>query len=138
MAKILRAQFLAAAAKATANFPREKVDLPELALDGDVWVRASSGRERDAFEESLRIKKGKNKGEADLHNFRARLAVRCMEDEAGERLLTDDDADMLGELPISVLNRIMTVINRLSAITEEESEKLGNDSASEAASVEPS
>ncbi len=138
MGKILRSAFIAAASKAAANLPREKVDLPELALDGDVYIRATSGRERDDFEESLRIKKGRNKGDTDLHNFRAKLAVRCLVDEDGVRILEDDDASILGELPVSVLNRIMEVINRLSGTTPAEEEALGNASASAAASDGPS
>ncbi len=138
MGKILRSAFIAAASKAAANLPREKVDLPELALDGDVYIRATSGRERDDFEESLRIKKGRNKGDTDLHNFRAKLAVRCLVDEDGARILEDDDASILGELPVSVLNRIMEVINRLSGTTPAEEEALGNGSASAAASDGPS
>jgi len=137
MGKLSRQDFLTGVAKATANFPREKVDLPELGLT-DVWIRSSSGRERDEFEESLRIKKGRNKGDTDLSNFRAKLAVRCIEDEDKVRILTDDDALILGEMPVGPLNKIMAVINRVSGTTEEEADKLGNDSASGAASAEPS
>lgn len=138
MGKVSRAAFIAAAAKASTDLPKEKVDLPELGLDGDVFVRAMSGRERDAFEESMRIKKGRNKGDSDLDNFRAKQAVRCLVDEDGELILEDDDADILGELQVKVLNRIMEVINRLSGTTEEETEKLGNVSASAGALGGPS
>ncbi len=138
MGKLSRGAFLSAAAIASANLPREKIALPELTLDGDAWVRATSGRERDDFEESLRIKKGRNKGDTDLHNFRAKLVVRCLVDEDGARILEDGDAAILGELPVSVLNRIMEVINRLSGTTEAEEEALGNGSASEAATDAPS
>lgn len=138
MGKVSRDGFMKAAARAAANLPKERIDLPELALEGDVYVRATTGRERDDFEESLRIKKGRNKGDTDLQNFRARLAVRCLVDEDGTRILEDQDASMLGELPVSVLNRIMEVINRLSGTTPEEAEALGNDSASAGASGGPS
>jgi hypothetical protein len=138
MGKVSRDGFMKAAARAAANLPRERVELPELELDGDVYVRAMTGRERDDFEESMRIKKGRNKGDTDLHNFRARLAVRCLVDEDGSRILEYDDAMMLGELPVSVLDRIMAVTNRLSGTTQEETEALGNDSASVGASGGPS
>ncbi len=138
MAKVSRDMFMRAAAKAATSLPRERIDLPELALEGDVYARAMTGHERDSFEESMRIKKGRNKGESDLSNFRAQMAVRCLVDEDGTRILQDDDAVMLGELPVSVLNRIMAVVNRLSATTPEEVEALGNDSASVVATGGPS
>lgn len=143
MDKSLRAMFIAASqqASAPANLERELIALPELAkfgLVGNIWVTASRASGRDDFEESSRIKKGRNKGDTDLSNFRARLAVRCLVDDDRERILEDDDAFILGELPVKVLNRIMAAINRLDGVTEEEKEALGNASASGAASVEPS
>jgi hypothetical protein len=130
---LTRDQLLAAAKDAEAAAPREPLEIAE--LGGTVYIRGMSGRERDAFEESLRIKKGKRAGETDLRNFRGKIATRCLVDADGKRLLTDSDADLIGHLSAGILDRILAVINRLSGRTEEEAEELGNDSASPAASA---
>jgi hypothetical protein len=130
---LTREQLRAAAENTERSAPREALEMAD--LGGTVYVRGMTARERDAFEESLRIKKGKRAGETDLRNFRAKIASRCLVTETGERLLADGDADWLGNLSAGILDRILAVINRLSGRTEEEAEELGNDSASPAASA---
>jgi hypothetical protein len=106
---------------------RELLVVPE--LGGAVYVRGMSGKERDKFEEGLRIKKGKHAGQSDLRNFRAQLAVKVIVDEHGERILNDGDVDIIGKLPAGVLDRILAKCNELSGKAEEEIEDLGNASA---------
>lgn len=132
MAVLTREQILEAAR--AAKIERALLTVPE--LGGDIYVRGMSGKERDKFEEGLRIRNGKKTGQSDLRNFRAQLAVRVIVNEAGERLLNDsvEDVDVIGRLPAGVLDRIIAKCQELSGKAEEEIEYLGNGSASPAAS----
>lgn len=115
-----------------AKIDREQLVVPE--LGGAIYVRGMSGKERDKFEEGLRIRKGSRAGQSDLRNYRATLAVKVIVDESGERLLNDGDAELFGRLPAGVLDRILQKCQQLSGKAEEEIDDLGNDSASAAAS----
>jgi hypothetical protein len=102
--------------------PQETVKVPE--LGGDVIVRGMSGSERDAFEASLIEGKGR-KRDVNMKNLRAKLVAYCCVDEQGARIFNDSDAAALGEVRADVLNRIYTVAQRLSGISEEDAEELG-------------
>jgi hypothetical protein len=124
---LTRDQILEAARNATID--RDALTVPE--LGGRIWVRGMSGKERDQFEEGLRIRKGKRAGQSDLRNFRAQLAVKVIVNEAGERLLNDQDADIFGRLPAATLDRIISKCQELSGKAEEEIEEMGNVSGRE-------
>lgn len=117
-----------------AKIERALLVVPE--LGGEIYVRGMSGRERDRFEEGLRIRKGARVGQSDLRNFRAQLAAKVIVDEKGERLMNDSEEDvaLLGRLPAGVLDRILAKCNELSGKAAEEIDDMGNDSASGAAS----
>ena len=102
--------------------------IPE--LGGLIFVRGFSGKERDAFEEGLRIRKGKRIGQNDLRNFRAKFAVQVIVTKDGERILADDDAAIFGGLHAGVLDRIISRCQELSGTTDEEIEDMGNASGS--------
>lgn len=127
MSSLTRDQILSAARNA--KIQRDKLHVPE--LGGDIYVRGMSGTERDAFEEGLRIRKGKRSGQSDLKNFRARLAVKVITDDNGKRLLEDDDASIFGGLPAGVLDRIISRCTELSGMAGDEADELGNESGSE-------
>ena len=128
---LTRDQILQAAR--TAKIERDKLHVPE--LGGDIYVRGMSGKERDEFEEGLRIPKGKRAGQSDLRNFRAKLAVKVIVTEDGQRILSDEDASIFGQLPAGVLDRIISRCAELSGMADEEAEDLGNASASEGSVV---
>lgn len=115
-----RAALLAATA-----IPREAVSIPE--LGGVVYVRGMTGAERDAFEVSLVQGRGKRR-EVNLQNLRAKLVAYCTVDAQGTRLFTDADVDQLGQVRADVVNRIYTVAQKLSGITEEDAAELGQPS----------
>ena len=121
-----RDQILQAARNAKIQL--DKLHVPE--LGGDIYVRGMSGKERDEFEEGLRIRKGKRTGQSDLRNFRARLAVKVIVTEDGQRILQDDDAAIFGQMPAGVLDRIISRCTELSGMADEEAEDLGNGSGS--------
>lgn len=116
-----------------ARIQRDKLTVPE--LGGDIYVRGMSGKERDEFEEGLRIRRGRKAGQSDLRNFRAKLAVKVIVNEDGQRILTDEDATVFGQLPAGVLDRIITRCSELSGLAEEEADDLGNASGNEGSVV---
>lgn len=127
MSSLTRDQILQAARNA--KIERDELTVPE--LGGKIFVRGMSGTERDEFEEGLRIRKGKRAGQNDLRNFRAKLAVKVIVTEEGQRILNDDDAAIFGKMPAGVLDRIISRCQELSGTAEEEVEDLGNASGSE-------
>lgn len=127
MTALTRDQMLAAAR--TATIERDVLTVPE--LGGTIYVRGMSGKERDEFEEGLRIRRGRRSGQSDLRNFRARLAVKVIVTEDGQRILTDEDAVVFGRMPAGVLDRIISRCTELSGMAEEEIDDLGNASGGE-------
>ena len=105
----------------------ESVDVPE--WGGTVLVRALSGSARDDWEASFVDRSGK-KAKVKPQNIRARLAVRSIVDENGNRIFSDDDAERLGEKSAAALERIFVAASRLSRIGEEDIEDLEKNSGS--------
>ncbi len=126
MAILTKDQLLGATAPA-----QETVNIT--ALGGDVIVRGMTGKERDAFEASLVEGRGK-KRDVNTKNLRAKLVAYCCVNEKGERLFTDADADRLGDVRADVLDKLFSVAQKLSGITEEDADDLGKPSAPTAVS----
>ena len=103
------------------DLPREVVPVP--LWGGDVIVRALTAKERDEYEVSNLVKKGKNY-EQNFANMRARLVVRCTIDEAGARLFNDKDVDALGDLLGAAVDTVYSVAARLNGITKADEEEL--------------
>jgi hypothetical protein len=101
----------------------------------DVIIRGLTGDELDAFQGSVRQFRPTFDGkgmEAVLiqEGMRAKLLVKCLVDEAGERLFTDQDAPVLGAKNGAVLDRLYDIASRLSGLSEEEKAELeGNSEA---------
>jgi len=111
------------------------VDVPD--WGGTVRVRALSGKERDAYEASCMIERpavgadGKRiRGQLEMHrsllNIRAKLVVRAVIGEDGQRLFKDTDAAALGEKSGAVLDKLFDVAAELSGLTAEDVEELAN------------
>ncbi len=80
---------------------------------GNVIVKAMSGVERDAFENSTHD----GKGNLRLENVRARLAVLVCVKEDGTRLFpTNEAAGPLGKKSASALDKIYEVSQRISGL----------------------
>jgi hypothetical protein len=99
----------------------EAVPVPE--WGGAVSVRMLSAKDRDAFDQSL------TKGEqANMDNVRARFCVRCIVDEGGNRIFTDDDADVLGAKSAQAMNRVFAVAQRLNGMSKDAGEEIEKNS----------
>lgn len=109
----------------TDDLKRETVNVPE--WDGDVIVRALNGRERDDWEASIVQQRGKDMVR-NLANVRAKLVVRSVIDEDGNRIFEDRDANALGLKSAAALNRLFEVASRLSGLSDEDVEELAGNS----------
>lgn len=101
---------------------REKVDVPEWGIS--VFISTMSGAERDGFEAEIVTLRGK-KTDLNLQNIRAKLVVRTLVDETGERIFFDSDAAELGKKSASVLSRLYEVAQRMNGLREEDVAELG-------------
>ena len=115
--KTLRDQILAASDR-----PREKVDVPEWGIS--VFISTMSGAERDGFESEIVTLHGK-KTRLNLQNIRAKLVVRTLVDETGQRIFSDADVAELGKKSSSVLSRLYEIAQRLNSLREEDVAELG-------------
>lgn len=113
----------------------EEVAVPE--WGGSVLVRGLTGRHRDAFEASLVERRGK-RNVPNVDNIRAKLVAKCCVDEAGERLFTDFDANVLGDRSGAALDRVYEVAARLSGIGDEDLDELTEDFGSPSGDSSPS
>ena len=105
----------------------ESLDVPE--WGGVVQVRELTSEERDAYEASCLEGSGSNQ-RVRLDNIRAKLVVRSLVDEDGNRVFTDADAGALGKKSAAAMDRIFAVAQRLSKITAEDVEELAKNSES--------
>jgi hypothetical protein len=114
-----------AAILAASDLPRETVSVPE--WGGDVLVQGLTAKERDDFEISLSVGKGKDRQD-NFRNLRARLVARAVVDESGARLFGDADIAALGSKSASVLQRLFEVAQRLSGFTSADVDELTKNS----------
>ena len=91
-----------------------------------VRVRGLTGKERDRYEESITIGKGKDK-DINARNARAKLVVMCVVDEQGNRVFSDADVAWLGEKSAVALERIFDVARKLSGLSDTDVKELTED-----------
>lgn len=99
----------------------EEVQVPE--WGGSVRVKAMNGTERDAFEASLFETRGKQQV-MKMDNIRAKLVARTVVDENGQPIFGVGDIEALGKKSAAALDRVFTVSQRLSKITDTDIEEL--------------
>lgn len=107
------------------DLPTVDVEVPE--WGGTVRVRALTGAERDAFEQSIVEQRGKST-KMNLANLRAKLVALTVVDEEGKRLFSDADAKLLGQKSALALNRVFEVAQKLSGLSPEDVEELTKNS----------
>ncbi len=113
----------------------EEVRVPEWA-DPDsgsdtVLVRELRGRERDEWEASLAVMRGKAMV-PDVANMRAKLVARSVVGGDGEPVFSQQDVAALGELSAAALNRVFEVASRLSGLDEKDLEEMAGNSGAAA------
>lgn len=126
------------AAARDAGLPREFAAVPEFPQleGGGFWLLGLSGVQRDAWERSLLVGRGRHR-DINTDNVRARLVVRCL--VAGEhddtRIFTDADAAVVGTWRADVLCRLYDTAQRLSGVRDEDVDELKKFSETEAGSA---
>lgn len=100
---------------------KERFHVPE--WKGDVFLRVLTGTDRDRFEESYADQK--------MKAFRIRFLLLALCDEDGERLFSDEEADILGKKSSVVINRLFEAGWKLNAFTQEAVDALGEGSPSD-------
>ena len=90
-------------------------------LGVDMFIREMDGFERDEYESEQYEASKQGKG---LKNFRARLLVRVLVDEKGERVFQDGDADRLGKLPARKIRPAFDRAAEVNALTGEDQKEL--------------
>ena len=113
-----------------------KVEKVEFENGDFVFVTEMTGHGRDVFEQSL-VKKGKDaKGnvtfEQVTEEFRAKLAVCTVCDEAGEVIFNKEDyLKLSANIGAARLEKIVNAAQKLNAITKEDQEALVKNSESD-------
>ncbi len=111
--------------------PTEVVVLPELGVS--VTVRGMTGSERDAFEATCWEGRGKKRAFSSK-DVRAKLIASCCLDEKGQRAFSDADVQSLGQVRADVIDRLFGVAQRLSGMTDQDVDDLGQGSRTPAPS----
>jgi len=100
----------------------EIVEVPE--WGGQVMVKALNGTERDAFEASIVEMSGRTQ-KMKTENIRAKLAVKTIIDpETKKPIFTVADIEALGRKSASALDRVFSVAQKLSGISDGDVEEL--------------
>lgn len=99
----------------------ETIHVPE--WDGDVKVKMLSGTEREEFESSLFDEKT-GSVKTNMRNLRSRLISLCVVDDAGTRIFSDKDIEILSQKSARALDRVFKIAQSLNAIGQKEMEDL--------------
>lgn len=113
----------------------ERVEVPE--WGGAVLVRSITAKERDDFEKSLIVGKGR-KADVSLDNIRAKLAALTIVDAAGVRIFAETDVAVLGAKSARALQRVFEVAMTLSGLTGKDLDELLGESGGEPSATSPS
>lgn len=103
----------------------EEVAVPE--WGGSVLVRELNGRQRDEWEASLAVQRGRQMV-PDVANMRAKLVARTVVGDDGEPVFTQQDVAALGELSAAALDRVFEVASRLSGLNPDDLEDMAKNS----------
>ncbi len=109
------------------DLPMEDVSVPEWPGDdgspGIVRVRGLTGTERDRFEFAMAAAR-KDPSKVEV---RAQIVGRCMVDEDGSRLFTDNEISRLGAKSGAALDRVFDAVRELSGMGDDAVEEAAED-----------
>lgn len=89
---------------------------------GSVMIRVMSGTERDRFESEF---VGGNKS---VEMVRAKLVAKCLCDEDGNRLFSEQEIPQLGEKSAAVLDKLFSVCMKHNRFTKSDVEDMAGNS----------
>jgi len=94
--------------------PTRTVNVPE--WGGDVVVRSISAKERADYTNSLMELDSKGEYRYKPGDLNSKLLARCLADEDGNRLFSDDEIDALGQKSAAVLDRLFKVAEEMNGL----------------------
>lgn len=86
---------------------------------GDVFIRVMTVGELDAYQQEWAANKL-----TGVDNFRAKFLARCLCDDAGTRLFSDEQIEKLASKSAKVVSRLFDKAAQHNAITEKDVEEL--------------
>lgn len=86
---------------------------------GSVYIRVMTVGELDAYQKEWIGKK-----ETGVDNFRAKFLARCLCDDQGQRLFSDEQIEQLAKKSAKVVSRLFDKAAAHNAITEKDVEEL--------------
>ena len=104
---------------------RQSVEVPEWGCT--VYVRNLTAQDLDSWQCETYVTKGTNV-DVNRQNIRCRLLVRALVDEAGDRIFSNEEADLLGAKNTRVIDRLYKVAEKLNAVTPGDIEELAKTS----------
>ena len=107
---------------------KKEIEVPE--WGGSVIVQALSAAERDSWETGDVVKDDFGNYTNNTVNVRARLVAKCCVNEAGERIFSDADVELLGKKAGAVVDRLFWVARRLSKLSNKDIEDLEKNAGS--------
>jgi hypothetical protein len=113
------------------DLKREEVDVP---LWGKVLVSEMTAFDRLSFSDFAGLSEDALTKEAE-HNLFAKISVRCLVDDSGERLFADEDYPLLAKKSLPALSAIAAAARRINGLfikSVEDETKNSDPSASDA------
>lgn len=99
------------------------------AFGGVVYFKEWTSSERDKFEGSLIIGRGK-KSIVSTDNIRAKMFVRSVCNKDGTLIFADKDAEEIGTLPAAEVEKVYAAIQAVNSVSDEDVEELAGNSNS--------
>lgn len=104
---------------------KKTVDVAVKEWGGSVRLQELSASDRDMWEsESYSLNDSGTAAKFNPKHARARLVVRCIVDEKGRRLFTDDEVAAIGSLSAASVQRLFNAARKLNAVSEEDMKEL--------------
>ncbi|MEX5636535.1 hypothetical protein [Parafrankia sp. FMc2] len=105
---------------------RKTVDVECPEWGGTVRLRSISGAQRDSFEQSCLVQKGKTR-QVNMRNARAKLIILCAVDETGGRMFSDGDLSALSRKNAKPLDRLFEEAQKLCGLSDDDMGELVED-----------
>ena len=107
----------------------EEVIVPQWSTTDPVCVKGMTAIDRDSLERDMFNPDGKLK--EGFNNLRAKVSVRTICDEKGERAFTNDEWELLANKSAAAIEIIFPLAQRLSGLSKGDVEKLQGNSLQE-------
>lgn len=77
------------------------------------YIKGMTAKEKNDFDASMMLKDFSGLNRRNVKRQKQLLICRCLTDESGTRLLTDDDVESVSKWPADIANRVFDLANGL-------------------------